>query len=263
MNNEELFNSLRNLNNAKVGSLGEFIFYHESLKQGLKIDSLHEQRIDFVINGTIHIDVKTSFKTEGAELYNSPIGMYSAHRYEGIKYALVELFSDGIRISIDGSLFSEINLDEVKNYWESWNKNKTERKSQQHQKSNQSTFKPIRDGIIKFFEENHALSARVIYRTVQQGFGKESPDNLAPKLVSPRSVTIFIDFKDKRISLDNINRIIAFPDVCSTTFPMIKKPTLHLEKIDLDALDQMYKFRDVEDLYTNFQRRFISDNEAK
>jgi hypothetical protein len=35
---------------------------------------------------------------------HTSIGIYSAHRYEGIKYALVELFSDGIRISIDGSL---------------------------------------------------------------------------------------------------------------------------------------------------------------
>jgi hypothetical protein len=53
MNNDDLFNSLSNLNNARRGSLGEFIFYHESLKQGLKIESLHEQRVDFIINGTI------------------------------------------------------------------------------------------------------------------------------------------------------------------------------------------------------------------
>lgn len=135
MNNNELFNSLRDLNNAQRGSLGEFIYYHESLKQGLKVESLHEQRVDFVINGTIQIDVKTSFATEGAELKHTPIGMYSAHRYEDIKYALVELFSDGIRISIDGSLFSEINLDEVKNYWESWKKIK--------QKENQNNIKKV------------------------------------------------------------------------------------------------------------------------
>ena len=260
MINDDLFNSLNNLNNAQRGSLGEFIFYQESIKQGLKIESLHEQRVDFIINGTIQIDVKTSFTTKKAEMERTSIGIYSAHRYDGIKYALVELFSDGMRISIDGTIFSEINLDLLKNYWESWNKNKTATKPDQHKKSNKSDFILIQEEVIKYFRERYNLNARVIYRTVQGGFGKESPDNLAPKLISPRNITVFIDFKDKRISLNNINKIIAFPDECSSGFPRIKKPTLHLEKIDIDAMDQVYKFTDTKDLFTNFPKRFLANN---
>jgi hypothetical protein len=132
----------------------------------------------------------------------------------------------------------------------------------QHQKNNASAFNLIRDEIVTFFKMKYGLNARVIYRTIQKGFGKESPDNLAPKLISPENITVYIDFRDKRISLDNINRVIAFPDERSKKFPTIKKPSLHLEKIDVDALDQIYKFTDIEDLLNSFPKRFLSENQT-
>ena len=257
MKHDDLINSLMKLNNARRGSLGEYIFWKECLKQGVGVKSFHEQRIDFIINETSNVDVKASFSKHKSFLNDNPIGTYSGKRYSGIQYALVQLFSDGMRISIDRVLFSEITLDQVKSYWEAWDNDKTDYNPKQHHKNNRYAFSLIRNEIVTYFKTEFALNARVIYRTVQSGFGKESPDNLAPKSISSQNITVFIDFRDQRISLDNINRIIAFPDERSKKFLTIKKPSLHLEKIDIDALDQIYKFTDVEDLLINFPKRFL------
>lgn len=140
-------------------------------------------------------------------------------------------------------------------YWESWqSRNKTQLKPAI--KSNTILFTPIKTVITDHFRINYSLNARVIYRTVQKGFGKESPDNLAPKNVDTRNITVFVDFNDQNISLDNINRIIAFPDTHAQSFPEIPNPKLHKRKIDIDALSSIYKFSDVDELLSDFPLRF-------
>ena len=202
------------------------------------------------------MDVKTTFSTLNKHLINTPVGHYSGPKNKGIKYALVELFSDGLCVSIAGSLLSEILLDQVNKYWGTWKQEKTLSISKRNRKINQNNFAPIQEELIAFFRNNYSLNARIIYRTVQKEFGDESPGNLVPKSILPKNVTVFVDFLDKHIAVENIRRIIAFPDECSVTFPKILNPVLHAEKIDIDAMDPKYKFAGINDLYNNFERRF-------
>jgi hypothetical protein len=50
------------LNKPQRGSLGEFIVEHEFLSQGIRIEPIRKQRIDFLIEGDKKIDVKTTFR---------------------------------------------------------------------------------------------------------------------------------------------------------------------------------------------------------
>lgn len=253
-----LFDFLLKLNHPQRGSFGEFIFFNELRKMGWQIESMHEARVDFIVNGSRRIDVKTSFSKIAVEKNQTHYGYYSGTRYQGIEYAFVELFSNGIRITIDKELISELSISQVKVYWEGWREERKVKYLKHNSKRNTARFSSIKAEVQEFFIENLELEARVIYRTVQKGFGKESPDNLIPKIINKNNTTIFIDFMDQHISRDNIRRIVAFPDACSKSFPLLSKPTLHLEKVDLGALDSKYVFNDLEDLFQNFEHRLLN-----
>ena len=113
--------------------------------------------------------------------------------------------------------------------------------------------KLIINKIQKFFSKNN-YNARVIYRTTQDAFGKESPDNLLPKKLLKYNVTVFINFKNHIISEDNVKEIFAFRDIDASKFKFIKKPHLHQNKVDLDLIDSKFKFKSIYDLIHNWDR---------
>lgn len=64
----------------------------------------------------------------------------------------------------------------------------------------------------------------LLYRTCQHRF-KEGPHNLLPSQRQPerrKGWTVYLQFKDSRLDLDNLARIIAFPDGHESSLPMLK-----------------------------------------
>ena len=109
----------------------------------------------------------------------------------------------------------------------------------------------MKNSIQKIFSEKN-YNARVIHRTTQDAFGKESPDNLLPKKLLKYNVTVFVNFKNHIISEDNVKEIFAFRDIDGKKFKKIKKPHLHKKKVDLDLIDSKFKFKSISDLKRNW-----------
>ena len=109
----------------------------------------------------------------------------------------------------------------------------------------------MKNSIQKIFSEKN-YNARVIHRTTQDAFGKESPDNLLPKKLLKCNVTVFVNFKNHIISEDNVKEIFAFRDIDGKKFKKIKKPHLHKKKVDLDLIDSKFKFKSISDLKRNW-----------
>jgi hypothetical protein len=100
---------------------------------------------------------------------------------------------------------------------------------------------------------------RIIYRTVQRGFGAESPSNLLSAQAGPGDWTVFLDFHDARLTADNLHRVYAFPDaVGRQSFPLLARPHLHRPKVDLAQIPARFVFRSLDDLWTRLSGAALS-----
>lgn len=77
-------------------------------------------------------------------------------------------------------------------------------------------FAPIKAKLIQWFAEQ-GIVARPIFRNDPKRFGSafgwDCPHNLLPKSPEANHITIYVEFPDADIRLENIQRIIAFHDI--------------------------------------------------
>ncbi|MDX9694304.1 MAG: hypothetical protein RBT49_00780 [Bacteroidales bacterium] len=241
----KLAEKIENLNNANIGSLGEFIFENRFKEKGVIIKK-HNERTDFLFNKQ-QIDIKTKRKLDRKF---ERISKYYGNRVSGVKYILVEIFSDKIVISNEKKVLDDFDWNTLIYLFSDWENGKKIIKKQKIRNST-SIYKKKHIEIVnelKYFFKNTNRKVRVIYRTTQDIFGKESPDNLIPKVLTENSFTVFIDYKNYKTTRENIRQIIAFPDMDSVFFQHLKSPKLHIEKVDLSMLDNKYKFSSIEAL---------------
>lgn len=249
----ELETKLRRLNTAQLGSFGEFVFV-STINHVMKVnvERLHDNRADFLVNKS-PVDVKTTIHNIGNDLCN--FNPYAGQRLSGIQYALVEFFKIGARISLEDSQLGIINPQELEELWLKWHDGQGKKIPANKNELKKQLLEPIENDIKCFFS-SHGIKARIIYRTCQKGFGKESPDNLKPKHIKINVATVFLSFNDSKISRDNFHKIIAFPDNDADKLPMRDKVYLHKPKVDLDRLPQQYVFKNINDLKEHYFKRF-------
>jgi hypothetical protein len=239
---EHRVNEITELNNAKFGSFCEFIF--KNIFSDEKIERQHHDRVDFRWNNTL-VDVKghRNFKKK----YIIP-SKYHGTKLEEIRYILVEFFEDFVVISEEKSVIKIIKYTEINLLFSKWT-NKSDKFSNKPSKISPdlSKLKIIKKEIMEFFLTKN-LNSKIIYRTCQQNFGNESPDNLMPKIFDKSNVIVFLNFNDHRIDYDNIKELIAYRNIDALNFVKLKKTRLHKEKIDMTKIDQKYKFKSIKDL---------------
>jgi hypothetical protein len=243
----DVIESIKELNNPQFGSFGEYIFEHQLADQ--KLQRKHSESTDFILNGK-SIDVKS------ARLFNEYRTVsknYHGKRISGIYYAFVQFYSNIVFCSLEEKIIFTIDYKEIKILFCEWQKKRKRVKTKNAKISYE--FKANLINIKKFIIEHFialGYKPRIIYRTNQNEFGKESPGNLVQKTKSNNSVTIFISFNNYEIAENNIDKIIAFRDSESDAFPMLRNPKLHIIKIDIERLDAKYKYSTVIELIENF-----------
>jgi hypothetical protein len=234
---------IKKLNNPRFGSFGEYIFeYQNSTKN---IERKHSESTDFILNGK-SIDVKSTRCFKESRVVPKK---YRGKNLKNIEYAYLQFYSNVVICSIEHHVLFTLDYSSVENIFKKWELKKKSKllatkkiSSLYHENLNKIK------KLISAFYIKQGLDPRIIYRTNQSEFGKESPGNLIYRIKNNKSVTVFIDFKSHEISENNINQIIAFRDQESDNFPFLKNPKLHEPKVDLEFLDKKYKFDSLKDL---------------
>lgn len=244
---------LHKLNTAQLGSFGEFVFVSTANQvMNVSIERFHDNRADFLVNGN-PVDVKTTLRNISKDTCNfSPFG---GSRVSGIQYALVEFFKIGARVSLENTLIGLLNLRELDELWLKWLHGYGKKFPVNKNKLKKQLLEPIENEISSFFS-SHGIEVRIINRTCQKGFRKESPHNLKPRHIKINGATVFLSFNDSKISRDNFHTIIAFPDTNADKLPMRDKVNLRKPKVDLDRLPRQYIFENIEDLKEHYFKRF-------
>jgi hypothetical protein len=240
---------LMGLNNAQRGSFGEFIFARLAATRGMSVAKQHRDRADFLVDDT-PVDVKTTIR--GLTSTNMPpLRPFHGRRVGGVSYAVVEFVAEGARVSRDGVLMSVLSWEDLVGLWDEWRSQPRANNGSRRKAASAPALSALRDELTSFFAAL-GLTCRVLYRTCQAEFGNEAPANLIPSVMRPRHVTVYLDFRDSRISRANLRRVIAFPDERCASLPSTPNGRLHLEKVDLDSLPSDVVFSNLDDLMTRF-----------
>lgn len=113
----------------------------------------------------------------------------------------------------------------------------------------------IKLDLYNYFSKEGVL-IRIIYRTCHEKFGREGPDNLIPNRIEASRVSIYLDFRDRNISSDNLRMIVAIPEADADKLPKFMS-RFGMYKVDIDKLHQRYIFKDLDDLKINCKRIFL------
>src|SRR5262249_39997043 len=110
-----------------------------------------------------------------------PLTPYRGSRAHGIAYVQVEFGIDGARVSREGDVLAMLTWPDLAIAWWKWGKEKPPRSA--------ADVEALRTRIAACFRE-FGLCVRVMYRTTQAEFGKESPANLVPTRPTPGRITV-------------------------------------------------------------------------
>ena len=246
-----ILDKINNLTAVSLGSFGEFIYKIQILeKTDFEIYKGHQDRFDFLVNDEM-IDVKATKKN----IIKNQISLklFKGNRVSERIYAQVEFFIDSVRISHEEIELFNLDLNEINILWNRWKKNDSPKLSLKGKSPSRENAKLIKEEITNFFSKIN-IKTRIIYRTVQGSFGKESPGNLKPNKIIDNRLTIFLNFYDHNVSKDNFNSIIAFNDLDSKQLPMLTKTNLGISKVDLNKMNKKYIFNNLIELFDDYKR---------
>jgi hypothetical protein len=248
---------IKKLNKPRLGSFGEYLFvYCIKKKKKMHIEKKHSNHTDYVVNSR-NVDVKTTRKNINKDAFPTP--QYNGKRKKGIHYALVEFFANGARVKIEKSKVGLIGLNSLDKLFKKWASNhKIIVKTSKSRKDNAKLFRIIKDDITNFFKLRD-MDCRIIYRTLEAEWGKESPDNLKPKNILKNRITVYISFNGQ-VDIKKILSIYAYTDEQSIALPMLPKKETHLHKpkVDLSRVPYKYKFKSIEELEEKSKQVFRS-----
>ncbi len=240
---------LLELNNAQLGSFGEFIFAAQMAgSKECQVVRRHRQRADFLVDN-VAVDVKTSVR--GLKRPTQLARKFVGNRVDGVSYAMVEFMSDGARVSLEGESLGGLSWRDVERMWAEWRPLGKDSKTRSAPDENVSTMRVLRAELTDFFH-SIGLRPRILYRTCQAEFGREAPANLRPSVRHADRVTVYLDFHDHRIGRGNVRRIFAFPDERSDELPPLATTRLHVAKVDLERMPPEFCFHDIDDLKARF-----------
>jgi len=251
-----LINDLKNLNAPRIGAFGEYLFKYFS-KEVLRVEIYghHKNDTDFIVDGE-RVDVKTK------------VGINAKFNYQenkDILYAFVEISGNDARILFKGRDY-KIQNDDLGMLWNRWIDGKEIEMSSKKSKDLSDEWSDIKLEIKENFESFGIDALKVIQRAKQ--FKGESPHNLIDYVMTSqpkvKCCRIYVEFNGHPKNKNNIKKIFAFPEVHIDDLPRLQNLRLksglvkkNVDKVDLDRMPEKYVFRDLEDLYLNYQRRFL------
>ena len=256
---ENIIQKIRQLNSARAGSLAELAFALTAARDvggEIKLGKLkiqHADQTDFVTVSGRRIDVKSRRFRANEPL--PPLRAYQGPRVKEIEYGVVEFYDNGARISLEGQLLAEIDENKLETIWREWLKGRAQEIPSAEKPASEEAALEISSEVKSFFTAK-GFAPRVIYRTCEPSFGKESPGNLKPTKLVPKGISIYLSFYPGNVNRDNLYRLIAFPDNQASKLPMHAKTHLHLPKVNLEEVDPKYKFKNIHDLLENYFKRF-------
>jgi len=236
------------LNNARFGSFGEFVFESMFLKN---LTRKNFDQADFKWKNK-DVDIKSRRLLE--KYYKTPSN-YTGKKIKDIIYILIEFYKDKVVISKEKKIIKPpLNYKKVEKLYDEWvsyrNKKQKEKKLL---KKDMTQLNLMKSEIKNFFFSSKNLNARVIYRTTQEDFGNESPANLLPKNIQENKVTVFLNFNNFNISENNLKEVIAFKDIEANRFDFIRATRLHKKKIELASISKKHKFENIKDLINRWK----------
>lgn len=240
---------LQKLNNARIGSFGEFVFGKFAQENNLQVFRVHRDRTDFLLNGK-KVDIKTR-----RDFKNSVLRFVSS-KIMNIAYIFVVFGNNNVAIYDETKhLLWEYNYERVRDFFEEWKLNKKLNIPTTVWRE-ENDYANIKEEITEFFL-SRGLKPRIIYRKNQVDWGDDViAGNLILKTIREGHVTVFISFRYEK-KRDAIDYIVAFPDVDSKDFPLLSDDRLHAEKrINFKNFPTKYRFANIEELFSEFFKRF-------
>lgn len=250
---EEAREFIKNLNNPRLGSFGEYVFEYyvkNILREELK--RLHRDGADFVFrNNKVDVGARRMLDHEYTEkvIKNKDVSIF--------------FFKDYCSIISPNQLSHKFNWLSITSIFKDWTKKKDLKTPAYSRYSYEAEYNSIKKELNEYFNDID-LIPRVIYRCVTEKFGyKESPDNLFLQSNNGSNVTIYLDFKDYQRTKDNINFIIAFPHTDSHLIPRLKKVRLKSGKKISDKADLEKIIKNRHNCYFDNFQELISEYEKR
>lgn len=250
---EMLPDMLKQLSPPRLGRFGEFIF-KDTLRRilGVAAEDWHRDQADFVAGGR-HIDVKTT--RQGRDRAAGSVKPHAGKRLPNVGYAVVAFHADGAAVALEDKVLEFLTWPRVSELWVEWGQRRRTRPHTEARAVESSPWKPIASDLTGFFA-GVGYRARLIRRTCQHRFGKQSPHDLLRDHPGADGVTVFLDFAD-RVAPGAVRRIIAFPDCRKDELPRRASERNYLSqsdkrgkfaKVDLDRVPADFVFTSIGDL---------------
>ncbi len=234
-----------------LGSFGEHVFCHYARLKYNDIESYHVELCDFIVNGK-KVDVKTSAKFINSELVSDL--KWQGERVQGVNYAKVDFYRDGARISLESEIIENVSWPNLEKIYDAWRSKDYKRKLPSKARQSKCQSIEIKNRVKNIFSTANISEPYILYRTVM--FSGESPHNLLPSqrgLKGKKGWSVFLIFKKAPPRIDNLDKIIAFPDSVDSSLPRLQKIRTgrhipNLEKADLSKIPSKYKFANLDSL---------------
>lgn len=253
---DPLASELRRLsreNLPRFGSFGEYVFVAVAKALGKTAVPRHESRIDFLVDGA-PVDVKSTARWIDVACPVS-CARWAGRRRPEVLYALVELFREGARVSLEGEPWgSVVPWPELATSYARWADDHRPEAPAKTASATRKAAAPVTqeaEGICR----GNGWKPHVTYRTCQRGFGLHNPPDFT-KRRGEGVVHVFISFEDENVARDRIVTIYAIPDQDVGSLPRHPPGPLSkgVPRIDLRALTPRYVYRDLDDFRDRFFR---------
>jgi hypothetical protein len=205
MDTSTIVRRLTELNSARRGSFAEFIVKKHFEGTGARVEYMHYDNIDLVVDKVNFYDVKSCVKY-AAKPFSGKLWSFRGTRKPGVQYSEVALYSDGMVITSNGKQLARVDLSELARLYAEHQKIKgtTKLSTLKRDHSRIAKFK----GQIKQVFSARGLKVRILFRSgveTQIAFGKYGPKNLLPKPSAKANATVILWLDGSKIY-----RIIAF-----------------------------------------------------
>lgn len=250
--------------NTNIGSYGERIYAHVMhMKYGRKVQSMHHGGCDFLLDGALHVDVKSTLCL-GKRASRRVPRWTGAKQQPGVLYHRVMFYDDVIALG-SSRLPGPLAVDRV-----SWNDaarilSKGSRSKQKWSRAPSS----VREGQERVVRD---LECRLKARWGVNAKVRRRGNPTAQKLMGAWGPQSFYPYKTQRSSTDlvvliyfdelKVQEVFAYPMRCLDQISWTPKrvgPRSEQMTFDPTELDAKFKFKSLEHFETDFLPRFLRD----
>ena len=245
---------------ARFGSFGEFVFEAVARERFECVEAVHKNEYDFRV-GTHKVDVKATAKTLGQSSNTTPCAAYKGRRLPDIRYARVEFFEDGARVSLEATVWRMVPWSELQRLHEEWQAFRASKGRRDIPNASPRThdagdeYKSIKARAVDL-AQSHGRKARVIHRTCQTRFGYNHPPHNLIWNRRKYDLHIYVSFHDSKRTAANIERIFVIPEEVVDLLPRrpVDPMSQGVSKYDLLRMDPKFAFDSLDEFEEELQR---------